>query len=309
VLNGYGVRPYNWEFSMGVQQELAPRLSVDVGYFRRWFGNFPVTDNRALLATDFSPFSVSAPADSRLANGGGYTISGLYDPNKTVATDNYFTFASNYGEQIQRWNGVDFTVNARLRQGLLVQGGMSTGRAVLDLCDVVAKIPELAVPIINVGGTLTSALGVPYCHQQTPFLTQVKLLGSYTVPKADVSISGSFQSLPGPQLSANQVIANAVVKPSLGRDLTGGAPNVTVNLVAPGSLFGERLNQLDLRFGKTLKYGRTRTSLNLDVLNAFNVSTVLTEIATYSNTTQTGWRVPASVLIARFYKVTVQFDF
>ena len=43
---------------MQVQQELLPRVSVNVGYFRRWFGNFLATDNLAVKASDFSPFSV-----------------------------------------------------------------------------------------------------------------------------------------------------------------------------------------------------------------------------------------------------------
>jgi hypothetical protein len=134
-------------------------------------------------------------------------------------------------------------------------------------------------------------------------------LGSYTVPKIDVAVSGSFQSLPGPLLVANRVVPNAEVRQTLGRDLIGGAANVTVNLVPAGSMFGERLNQLDMRFAKLLKAGRTRTSLNLDLYNTFNVSTVLTENATYSNASLTGWRVPTSILTARFAKISVQVDF
>src|SRR5581483_4289799 len=57
VLNGFDARLYDWEASTGVQQQVAPRVSVDVGYFRRWFGNFPVTVNRALGPGDFTPFS------------------------------------------------------------------------------------------------------------------------------------------------------------------------------------------------------------------------------------------------------------
>ena len=104
-------------------------------------------------------------------------------------------------------------------------------------------------------------------------------------------------------------VGSSVIRPSLGRDLIGGAANVTVNLVPPGSMFGERLNQLDLRFAKLLRFGQTRTSLNLDLYNVFNVSTVLAENSTYSNASITGWRVPTTIVTARFAKISVQFDF
>jgi|KBSMisStandDraft_5_1062788.scaffolds.fasta_scaffold11475_3 hypothetical protein len=297
VMNGFGVRPYNWEFSAGVQRQVASRMSVEFAYFRRWFGNFAATDNRALAATDFSAFSVTSPVDSRLPGGGGVVTPGFLDANKIVATNNYFTAAGDVGSQIQHWNGFDLTANVRPRAGVLLQGGFSTGKTLTDNCEILAALPEI------------SQLGVPYCRQETPFLTQMKLFGAYTVPKVDVQISGAFQSIPGPQLAANQVIPNAQIRPSLGRDLIGGAANVTVNLVPPGSMFGERLNQLDLRFAKILRFGQTRTSLNLDVYNVFNVSTVLAENSTYSNASITGWRVPTTIVTARFAKISVQFDF
>jgi hypothetical protein len=304
AISGFGVRPYNWEFAAGVQQQVLPRMSVDIGYFRRWFGNFSVVDNRALgsLAADFGTFSVVAPLDARLPNGGGYTISNLYNINANRAglIDNYFTLAGDYGNQIQRWNGMDFTLNARPGGGVLLQGGLSTGRQITDNCEILAKVPEAS--------GAASPTGLPYCHQEQNFLTQVKFSGSYTVPRLDVQISGAFQSIPGPQISANQVLSSAAVQPSLGRPLAGAA-TVTVNLVTPGTLYGDRLNQLDLRFSKLLKHNRTRTALNLDLYNAFNVDTVLAENATYSNATATGWRVPTTIVTARFAKFSVQFDF
>ena len=76
ILKGWGVRAYNWEFSGGVQQELLARTSVDVSFFRRWYGNFFVTDNRAVAPGDVTAFSVTAPnTETRLASA-GQTIGG-----------------------------------------------------------------------------------------------------------------------------------------------------------------------------------------------------------------------------------------
>jgi protein tyrosine phosphatase len=77
-----------------------------------------------------------------------------------------------------------------------------------------------------------------------------------------------------------------------------------VNVVEPGTMYGERLNQLDFRFSKILKYARTRTSLNLDLYNALNANTVLTQNNSYAV-----WQQPQTILLSRFAKISVQFDF
>jgi hypothetical protein len=284
-------RGYNWEFSAGIQRELIPRVSADLSYFRRSYGNFVVTDNRATAPSDFDAFSITAPVDSRLPGGGGYVLGGLYNlsPAKVGQVDNLITRASNYGDQIERWSGVDLTVNARLRDGATVQGGLSTGRTLTDDCDVRQSLDNPS-PL--------------YCRVQTPFLTQVKFLGSYQVPRIGVQLSATFQSVPGPQILANYNAPNAVVQPSLGRPLSGGAANVTVNLVEPGTMYGERLNQLDFRFGKLLRFGRMRASVNLDLYNATNANTVLTQNNNYAS-----WMAPQAILQARFARISAQVDF
>jgi hypothetical protein len=310
VLAGWGSRLYNWEFATSVQHQIVPRLSVDVGYFRRWYGNFLATDNRALAASDFDTFTLQAPSNPALPNGGGYAITGLHNLNPSkfgVPADNLVTFAKNYGKQYEHWNGIDLSLNSRLAKDFVLQGGLSTGRTSTDNCEVAAKLPEtIATPV--------SATPLSYCHVDTLFLTQLKALGSYTIPTADVQISAALQSVPGPQssfttngalgLSAFYNAPNAQVAPSLGRPLAGGLPNVTVNIVRPGTLYGERMNQLDLRFGKLLKYARTRTMVSLDVYNALNSNAVLEESAAYAI-----WRRPQVVLMGRFMKVSAQFDF
>jgi len=180
---------------------------------------------------------------------------------------------------------------------MTLQGGVSTGRQETDNCAVIAGLPEAAL------------LTAPYCRQQDNFLTDGKLVGTYTVPKIDVAISGLFYSRPGPQLSASRVFLNSEVAASLGRNLSANAQTVTINLVTPGTLYGERRNQLDLRLTKNFTVQQLRAGVNFELYNLFNANTVLTENATYRGTTETGWRIPTSIMPPRFIKVSVQLDF
>ena len=72
ILKGWGVRPSDWSWSVSVQQEVLPRVSVEVGFIHREFFGFTVTDNLAVAPTDYDQFIVTAPADPRLPDGGGY---------------------------------------------------------------------------------------------------------------------------------------------------------------------------------------------------------------------------------------------
>jgi hypothetical protein len=296
LLHGWGVRGFNWEFSTSVQRQIVRGISLDAGYFRRWYGNLTTTDDRALAPADFDTFNVFAPSDSRLPDGGNFTVGGLRDL-KPVSfgrpSDNRITFAKEFGRSIRHWNGMDLSLNARVRDGVLLQGGMSTGRTSTDNCDLVQKLPELS-PAIPLG----------YCHVDTKFLTQFKFLGSYTIPRVDVQISGSMQSIPGPEIQANYVVPTALAAVSLGRPLSGSAPNVTVNIVKPGTMYGERLNQVDLRLAKILRFGMRRTSLNLDLYNALNGNAVLQQSNTFGN-----WQQPQGILVGRSVKMSVQYNF
>jgi len=292
VLSGWGQRGYNWETSVSVQHELVQNVYVDAGYYRRWYGNFLATDNRALLPGDFTPFSVTAPSDSRLPNGGGYPVSGLYNITQAGFTrppDNYLTFAKDYGEQIENWQGFDFSVNARMR-GVVTQGGISTGSRLTDSCEIRTALPE------------TTPLN-PYCRVKEPYLTQFKLASAYTIPRIDVQLAGTFQSIPGPVVQATVVYPAAALAPALGRPFVGGATAV-VNVIPTAAEYGDRLNQLDFRIGKILRLGGVRTALNVDLFNALNANAVLTENPSFAL-----FRQPLGVLNPRLVKFSAQLDF
>lgn len=296
TLSGWGKRGYDWNFGVQVQQELLPRVSVNVGYFRRIFGNFFVTDNLATTAADYDAFSITAPSDSRLPGGGGHRIATLYDvrPALSGVTNNFQTYADVYGHQRRHWNGVEVNFTARIRGGLTFQGGTSTGRRIDDTCEIRQALPETA--LLN-----------PYCLQEPPFMTDVKALGSYTIPRIDVQVSGTFQSLPGDSLNANYAVPTAVVAQSLGRPLSGNVQFANVNLVEPGEVIGDRINQLDFRAAKIFRFGGVRTQFAIDLYNALNAN----PIEGYNQAFIPGgnWLVPTGILTARFAKITAQLDF
>lgn len=306
TLRGWHNRPYNWEFSTSVQRELLPRVSSTVGYFRRWFGNFTVTDNTALVPADFSPYSLQVPVDPRLPDGGGYTVAGLYDlnPDKVGQVANYQTFSSAYGSQIEHWNGVDFTVDARPPGGLRLQGGVSTGRTTTDSCDIARTYLNKVSVTTTLSNTRQVVQSTEMCRLQEPFLTQVKLLGTYPVPRIGLNVSAVFQSLPGPHIAANYVATSTEIQSSLGRPLSGGVSNVPINIVQPGTMYGERANALNLRFGKSLSFGKTRAVVDLDVYNVTNANPVLSINNNYG-----AWLRPLSILDARLFRLGARFEF
>jgi hypothetical protein len=290
---GFGHRSYNWESSIALQHQLLPGVSLSVGYFRRWYGNFEITDNLAVSPTDYSPYCVTAPMNPRLPSGGGQAICGLYDlnPNKLGQINNQITSSSRFGNQYEHWNGGDVAIQTRLAHGILLEGGISTGKTTTDTCDVVTKI--------NNPSTL-------YCHQETPFLTQLKVGASYTLPW-DVQVSAAVQSFNGPNIVANATFTNAQISPSLGRNLSAGS-TASVNIVAPSTVYGDRLTQLDLRFAKIVTIARTRIKGMVDLYNVTNINTALQINNTYG-ITGSSWLVPTSLSLPRFVKFGVQLDF
>ena len=128
LLSGWNVRPYDWQFSASVQQQLLPRVSAEIGFSRRWWGNFTATDNRAVGPQDFDTYTFTAPSDPRLSSS-GQPVSYVLRNNRTAfgAVDNYLTLASNYGDVSAYWQGLELNVNARMTNSLTRAGRLHRG--------------------------------------------------------------------------------------------------------------------------------------------------------------------------------------
>jgi hypothetical protein len=228
-------------------------------------------------------------------------------PAKVGAVDELAQLSSNFAEQKENWQGVDVNVVARLRLGLTLQGGTSTGRRLSDACALKAEVPEQGTG--PTGSTNTSIAGGsvtnPYCRVVEPYTTEFKGLATYTIPKVDMQVSGTWSSTPGNSLAANYTVTSAVALPSLGRNLSQG--NVSVNLIEPNTLFADRRNNIDFRIAKIVRYGRTRTQFGLDIYNLTNTDVV----TTYNESFVAGgsWLRPTAIQPARYARISAQFDF
>ena len=303
ILEGWGVRRYDWQWGLSLQQELLPRVSMDVEYNRRSFGNYTVTDNRSLAPSDYQPWTINAPVDSRLPEGGGYPIE-MYTPSAAagaLAAQNYVTSETDFGPaRTHYWHGVDLTLRARVA-GVTLQGGTSTGRTIIDTCATEVNIDSPSPR---------------FCHNEEPFQTTLRGLASYTIPKVDVLISGTVRSQPPAPLNATWNVPNTVVQTLLGR-LPPGALATGNTAVALLDNDGKRLyadnrrTQVDMRFAKILRFGRTRTDIGVDLYNLLNTNYALTYESNYSYTQPNGgtWQNPTSILAPRFarFNITVNY--
>jgi len=318
VLSGWGKRPGDYQWTAMVQQEIIPRVSVEVSYTRRNFFNFTVTDDlNRNAATGWDQYTVTAPADSRLPNGGGYPIT-ILTPKAVVVPKPYLTWETDFGPARQSlWHGVDVAVNARLRGGLTTSFGTSTGRSIVDTCGTVTNYNQF-------NGVTNADTGPDPrgCHNEDPFQTTIRGLATYIVPKIDILVSGTVRSQPPVLLGANQaswVVPNSVIQTAFGGRLPLGAllANTTtiqlsdnVNRVYSDT----RRTQVDMRIAKVLRFGRTRHDVGLDLNNLFNSNYPTGYNTTYAfsvNNAQQGgtWGAPTSIYTPRFVRLNYTVDF
>ena len=323
VLGGWGARGYNWEYSVSAQHELAPRVSINGGWFRRKFGNQTVTvDNRYNFANGSfdGPFCANAPSDPNLPGGGGYQVCGLYDLKPAVVAQNLppnstITFSSKYGGETNIYEGFDFSTVARFKAGAFIQGGVTMSKRIFDQCNLVNA--GIVSAIISAASEVAEQFpdGTKACHQDLAYRPDFKLLGSYTLP-FDVQFSGTYQFVRGVQTggAAPSIQATWTGMPAsattLGRAYSQGATTKSANLIAVGADYGpNNLSQLDLRASKRFKVDRYSLRVDFDFYNVFNSDWPFTVTSTFSTAANSAWLRPINVLQARFFKVGVHFDF
>ena len=310
TLRGWGVRQNDWQWGITLQHEIVPRLSAEVSYNRRWFNGVKVTDNTLRGPTDYDQFTITVPSDPRLPGGGGYpiTLALVTQAGSDRGVQNYVTFEEDFGPaRDSHWDGVDFTLSARLRQGLTMQFGTTTGRSVEDNCATTS--------VIDGAGLIKD---IRNCHDVDPFQTTVRGLASYTVPKVDVLVSGTVRSQPAVERVANWAFPNALIRDAVGRLPPGSTATGTTTvdiLDVDHRLYADnRRTQIDMRFAKILRFGSRRVDVGVDLSNLLNTNYTTTYENAYQfsvgNTAQGGtWNNPTAIYSARFVRWNLTVDF
>ena len=188
-------------------------MSVEVGYTRRWLQELHGHRQPGAWRPRTSTSSASRRRPIRGCRAAAATpCRGLYNVKPahfSAAPNNLRTYAPDYGEISQVYNGVDININARMRNGVQLQAGTSTGQRVTDYCDVRGKLPEQTGGF-STGSEVPAYSPVnPYCHVEPGITTRFTGAGSYIVPKIDVQLAATFQSSPAEPLRADWTVSSA----------------------------------------------------------------------------------------------------
>jgi hypothetical protein len=319
VLNGWGTRPSDDEVLVGLQQQVNNRLMLDFQWTRHSFGNLFATQYRATPASAYDTFCVTAPTDSRLPSGGGNQICGYTDFKPTafgLTPDNFVTGAKNLGDVTDLYTGFDVSATARLANGGQASGGVSVGRERTDFCNI-ATLGQLGTNtdtsagkillenytgnnINNTGRTSTAYPSTLYCKVTPPYEPDWKALVTYPLPW-DMNVSATWQNRIGPQILANRTVAT--LPNTLGRAPT--VASLTAALIPPGTLYSDRLNQIDFRVAKSVKVGHGRIQGTVSAFNLLNANPPLTLNYTYGSS----WLTPTGILQGRLVKFGVQLEY
>jgi len=319
LLRGWGKRGYNNEITFAMQHQLADRLSVNGGYYRRTFGNETFTDDLRYDENSYDSFCITAPSDPELPGGGNYKVCGVQDLKPAVfalgqPANSLIRFADDFGGQTNMYQGYDINLESRFRNGAFLRGGIQATARTFDNCNLL-KAGLDAVVTATSQGTEIYPDGTKSCHREYGYRPDAKLSGSYTLPW-NVQLAGTYQFSrgiqnggAGPSLNASWAVTSAQAVASGARTWTGVASR-TVNLLEEGSDYGKyNLNQLDMKLAKRFTIDKVRLRVDLDLYNVFNSSWPYTVTTAYSTAPTGQWQRPTNVLQNRFFKIGGNISF
>ena len=316
LLSGWGVRPYDWQFAASVQQQVLPRVSVEFGYSRRSWGNLTFTDNRAVGPADFDQYRFTVPTHPDLPTSGQQLSYYMLKPAAFGRVDNYLALASDYGRPDVLLAGPRDDGERADEQRPHAAGRLHHRRRRARPVRACSPAPRA---VFAAAGRCSPTRTWRPAASRSRGCAAWRGLANYVVPKIDVQVSGIMRSQPnvlatndpgsnGLSQSANYFEPAANVVAQLGRPVAGNAPQVTLDLARLGDVYPARLNTVDMRVSKILRFGRFRANVGFDLYNLFNANTG-TAFNQNFGTNGATWLRPNAILNPRYARFNATVDF
>ena len=228
--------------------------------------------------------------------------------------NNFITPTNKVADDTRVFNGVDVTFNLRNLSGVTFSGGTSTGKVTNDWCAIRDAVPENPAAMAATAGS--GYLLNPFCLQESPWETSFRAAVTYTIPRIDLLVSsvyfdktniGTDQLV---SLQANYTLTAADLADAaaqIGRPLNVTGP-LTVNILAPGELYGPRVRQWNFGAKKVVRISNQRLTLGVDIYNLLN-NNVTTAFNPTFVPNVAGWQSPQSYMNPRVFRLNAEFAF
>jgi hypothetical protein len=280
-------REYDWEYSAGIQHQVAPGVSVGAAWFRRRTFGMTQSVNGPFGRADYEVVDVVSPLDGAILP--VYNL----DPAKRGLIDRVDVNSTDPAVRALSYTGFEVAASARIA-GATVFGGWTVDRSVLNHCDELENWGNLSSVIYDAASVNAQQpkSDYHYCNQSgldLPLRHELKMAGAYQLPWR-MQVNLAFQSYAGAPLPTRWNIGRTTrydadcVGPCIPGALV--VPNLTpttyvLDLTPPGRAHYRRLNQLDLGLRKSVTVRGARLSGQIDLFNTTNSSYVKTQVTTF----------------------------
>ncbi len=313
-------REYNWEYNIGIQHELLPRVSLNIGWYRRVFGDIEARSNQAHIPCNVATAQAGVPCGSWIpfmvnfddpgghvarlrALGQDITIpSGEFlafdlDPAYRGLVDN-LDITSDINRNY--YNGFEVSMNARLPNGGNIFGGWTASQHIQDTCGLIVNPNGVSIEDPIRGSDEGIVRGGRWCDQSAlgmPFRHDFKLFATYPLPY-DFEASGSIQAYSGGERELTWGVPNAYIP--------HGAPTArpTVQLFQPGTNFLPYWTQVDVSLRRLFRFNNIQASVQADLYNALNAAVQTDETESYGAV----WGRPTRLLQGRILRTAFQLN-
>ncbi len=300
-------RQYNLEFTAGVQHQVAPRLAVGFMLFRRQIKDIQLTDRTLITNADYTAFTTTIPAAEWVNIARDPEVAGVLNQNDAIPLYNLnLSSNANFGRELvdrssndnkSLYTGMEASFSARLTGGSMIFGSWTAERNTSVFCESDDNPNGPTTNDLYQGRPV--AQGGRFCDQRNfglPFIHEFKLAGNYSL-KYGVDFGAVLQSYAG--------LERVVTWAPAANLFPGGQRTAaqTIVLNEPGSLFGERWDQLDINFKKNIRNGSRVHTFQFDLFNVFNNNS----IRDMTNAVGTSLGQVTAIMPGRFPRLAYQF--